>query len=50
LVNYHRIVGGPLNTNTYLVYAGDSGVVVDPGVHPRLDASPFRVGRCVGGL
>lgn len=34
MIKYYKITGGPLNTNTYLVYAGDSGVVVDPGVHP----------------
>ncbi len=34
LIKYYKIRGGPLNTNTYLIYAGDLGVVVDPGVHP----------------
>ncbi len=34
MIKYYKITGGPLNTNTYLIYAGDLGVVVDPGVHP----------------
>lgn len=30
-MNYYRIVGGPLETNTYIVYEGDAGIIVDPG-------------------
>ncbi|MGC8974653.1 MAG: MBL fold metallo-hydrolase [Thermoprotei archaeon] len=32
MIKYYRIVGGPLSTNTYVVYSGSSGVIVDPGV------------------
>lgn len=32
MIKYYRVVGGPLSTNTYVVYSGDSGFIVDPGV------------------
>ena len=32
-MNYLRIVGGPLQTNTYLVYEGETGIIIDPGAY-----------------
>lgn len=32
MIKYRRFVGGPLKTNAYLVYSGNSGVIVDPGL------------------
>ncbi|MEO3993120.1 MAG: MBL fold metallo-hydrolase [Desulfurococcaceae archaeon TW002] len=34
MINYHKIVGGPLRTNTYVVYDNEFGIIVDPGIHP----------------
>jgi glyoxylase-like metal-dependent hydrolase (beta-lactamase superfamily II) len=34
LVSYKRIVGGPLASNTYIVYEGDEAFIVDAGVEP----------------
>lgn len=31
MIKYRKVVGGPLETNTYLVYSEDSGIIVDPG-------------------
>ncbi len=31
-MKYYRITGGPLGTNTYIIYVGDTGFIVDPGV------------------
>ncbi len=31
-----RVVGGPLETNTYLLKHGSTGLIVDPGVEPEL--------------
>ncbi|MEM2004568.1 MAG: MBL fold metallo-hydrolase [Zestosphaera sp.] len=33
VTRYCRVVGGPLKTNTYIVYEGDVGFVVDPGAY-----------------
>jgi len=33
-VSYVRVVGGPLRTNSYIVYSQGAGLVVDPGVEP----------------
>ncbi|MEM0086370.1 MAG: MBL fold metallo-hydrolase [Zestosphaera sp.] len=34
MIRYRKIVGGPLETNTYIIYSENSGIVVDPGVNP----------------
>jgi len=34
LVSYKRIVGGPLASNTYIVYEGDEAFIVDAGAEP----------------
>lgn len=34
LVSYKRIVGGPLASNTYVVYDGDEAFIVDAGAEP----------------
>ncbi|MEM2020622.1 MAG: MBL fold metallo-hydrolase [Zestosphaera sp.] len=31
-MKYYRITGGPLSTNTYIMYVGDTGFIVDPGI------------------
>lgn len=31
-VKYLRVVGGPLKTNSYIIYSGGEGIVIDPGV------------------
>ena len=33
-VSYVRVAGGPLQTNSYIVYSRGVGIVVDPGVEP----------------
>ncbi|MEM4487878.1 MAG: MBL fold metallo-hydrolase [Desulfurococcaceae archaeon] len=30
-ISYLRVTGGPLATNTYIVYRGDLGFIIDPG-------------------
>ncbi|MFN3268740.1 MAG: MBL fold metallo-hydrolase [Zestosphaera sp.] len=38
MINYHKIVGGPLRTNTYVVHDNEFGIIIDPGVHPDIIA------------
>ncbi|MCS7369358.1 MAG: MBL fold metallo-hydrolase [archaeon GBS-70-058] len=44
-MNYIKIVGGPLQTNTYLIYEGEIGIIVDPGAYfDRIDDAIKRIG------
>jgi glyoxylase-like metal-dependent hydrolase (beta-lactamase superfamily II) len=44
-MNYLKIVGGPLQTNTYLLYEGEIGIIIDPGAYlNKIDNAIKRVG------
>lgn len=42
MARFHKIVGGPLETNCYIVYEGAEALVVDPGVEPQRILSLVR--------
>ena len=35
MASYKRIMGGPLSSNTYVVYEGDEAFIIDAGVEPN---------------
>lgn len=41
-ISYLRLTGGPLATNTYVVYSGTQGFIVDPGVEPKAIINAIR--------
>jgi glyoxylase-like metal-dependent hydrolase (beta-lactamase superfamily II) len=44
-MNYLKIVGGPLQTNTYLLYEGEIGIIIDPGAYlNKIDNAIEHVG------